>query len=46
MEEDYREKKIQVKLTRAEITRIANGEIIEGYKTRVGLSFKESVTKT
>ena len=41
MEEDYREDKIQVKLTKAEITRIANGEIIEGYKVRVGLMTKE-----
>ena len=37
MEEDYNEARVNVRLTRDDIVRISNGEILEGFQTRVGL---------
>lgn len=37
MIEDYRNKKIEVKFTKVQLLRMLNGEIFEGYKTKVGL---------
>lgn len=41
MKEDYTKDKIEIKLTKEEINRMLNGEILEDYKTRIGLEFEE-----
>ena len=41
MKEEYEDKKTIVKLSKAEITRLANGEILEGCNVSVGLEVGE-----